>query len=120
MGDFIEELKARLDDIEEQANSLYQEKARIDEELREVTAKWNALRVIYENETKNLGKISDSFKRFAGMGVIAALKIIKAEQPNITRQQAHDILVKEGFDFRGKKSRRVVNFGWMALERSKK
>lgn len=80
----------------------------------------NAMRTVYEGEVRQFGGTDSSIKRFAGMGVIEALRIIKAEQPNITRQQAHEILVKEGFDFRGKKSKRVVNFGWMALERSKK
>ena len=121
-GDIREELQRRMGEEKERFDKLFAEKDLIEEELATINSRLGALRIVYENEVRRLGAPArrDRVSRFAGMGVIEALRIIKAEQPNITRQQAHEILVKEGLDFRGKKSKRVVNFGWMALERSKK
>jgi hypothetical protein len=125
MGDIRKELKGRMTAMMAKANSLRQERDEIDKKLEDISTQLNALRVIYESEAKRMGGVATSMQhlagmRFTGMGVIEALRIIKTEQPTVTRQQAHNILVKEGFDFQGKKSKRVVNFGWMALERSKK
>jgi len=121
-GDIREELQRRMGEEQERFDKLFAEKDLIEEELAAINSRLGALRIVYENEVRRLGALArgDRVSRFAGMRVIEALRIIKAEQPNITRQQAHEILVKEGFDFRGKKSKRVVNFGWMALDRKKR
>ena len=121
-GDIREELQRRMREEKGRFDKLFAEKDLIEEELTAINSRLSALRIVYEDEVRRLGVPARGRRvsRFAGMGVIEALRIIKAEQSNITRQQAHEILVREGFDFRDKKSKRVVNFGWMALKRSEK
>lgn len=120
MGDITKELEDRMAIMQGEVDILQRQRNEIDKKLQDMAMQLSAVRTVYEGEIKHFGGKGISIGRFAGMGVVEALGIIKAEQPNITRQQAHEILIKEGFDFRGKKSKRVVNFGWMALERREK
>jgi hypothetical protein len=120
MGDIRKGLEDEMAAMQTEASTLERQRDEIDKKLQDVTNQLNALRVIYDGQTRRFGARESSINRFAGMGVVEALSIIKSEQPHISREKAHDILVREGFNFRGKKSKRVVNFGWMALERSEK
>jgi regulator of replication initiation timing len=120
MGDIRKELKERLDAIEQKAQSLYREKARIDEELKEITEQWNALRLVYKRETEDLGEVGDSVNRFAGMRLVDAVALIRKERWGVTKKQVKEVLAKEGFDFRGKNPGKAVHFAWVAVDNRKK
>ena len=120
MGDIRKELEDRMNIIQTQVDDFQRQKDEIDKKLQDITTQLSAVRMVYESEVKRFGGDKSSINRFAGMKITEALRVIRNEQPQITKEQAHKILEKEGFDFRGKKPRRVINFAWVALERMKK
>ena len=120
MGDIRKELEDRMNVMQTQASDLQRQKDEVDRKLQDITTQLSALRTVYEGEAKRLGGGRSPINRFAGMKITGALQVIRNERPQITKEQAHKILEKEGFDFRGKKPRRVINFAWMALDRKKK
>lgn len=126
-GDIRQELVNRMAIVQKEIDNLKEQRAKIDKKLQDADLRLGALRVVYETERERFGEPSGplfakggkSF-RFAGMKVSQALKMVRKEQPEISKEQAHDILVKEGFDFGGKRSKSAVHFAWIALERSKR
>lgn len=121
--DIRHELGNRMSEIEEQIELLKEERNAIDKKIQEADSRLAALRTIYQMENERLGRIifvpTKEPSRFAGMKVTEALSLIRREQPEITKGQALRILKRQGFDFRGKKPRRVINLAWINLERSK-
>ena len=126
-GDIRQDLQERMAALQEEIDRLEHEREEAEERLDETKVKLSALAVAYEHENERLGKSSlplfrreGKSYRFAGMKVGDALKILKKENPKITKEQAYQILVKENFDFRGKRPKSALHFAWIALERSKK
>ena len=123
-GDIRRELEARITAIQKEIGSLHLEKAEIDAKLKYAEEKLSALRTVYGIEAERLGEIKvplfagkGTSYRFAGIKLTKALAILRQEQPKITKEQAHDILVKEGFNFRTNRTRSAVHFAWIALDR---
>lgn len=126
-SDIRAELEARIKEAQDQLSVLKEERDKIDEKLRAIESEHNALLIVYHIEAKRLGKptvppfIRERIgRRFAGMKLTEALATLRKEQPQITKEQAHKILVKEGFDFRSDRTRSAVHFAWVALGRRKK
>ncbi|MBC8274655.1 MAG: hypothetical protein H8E40_06790 [Chloroflexi bacterium] len=127
LTDIRKELEERIATIQREIGKLKVERAKLDEKLQDADRRMGALRVIYEAELERLGQPRGSLfvgtgksYRFAGMKVGQALKIIREEYPSITKEQAHDLLVKEGFDFGTKRAKSAVHFAWIGLERVKR
>jgi len=125
--DIREELKARMDEVQKQIDSLNEERDRIDNRLQVAHSKLKALREIYESEGERFGEPSlplwsgkDKTYRFAGMKLIDAVSLIRQEQPEINKKQVRQILEKADFDFRGKRPGTAIHFVWIALDRRKK
>ena len=123
-SDIRKELETRMTTIQKEIDKLKEEKAKIDKKLQDADLKLGALRVVYQTEAERFGEPSlplftgkGKSYRFAGMKITEALSILRKEQPEISKRQARDILEKEGFDFRGKRSLSAVHFAWVALER---
>lgn len=126
-GDIRKELGNRMAIVQRKIDRLKEERAAIDKKVQDANSQLSALRVVYDAEAERFGEPSgplfpkkDGPSRFAGMKVSEALKIIRKEQPEISKEQAHEVMVKEGFDFGGKRSKSAVHFVWIALERSKR
>lgn len=125
--DMRKELENRMNIIRKEIDRLKEGRAAIDEKVKDTESKLDTLRRFYEIEAERLGepnlppfgKGGKSY-RFAGMRVGEALKLLRREQPEITKEKAYKTLEKEGFDFGGKRPRSSVHFAWIALERSKK
>jgi len=114
-------------ELQREADSLLKDREKIDARLKDVGGKirvfQEALRIAserYGETSMPLFTGSGQPSRFTGMRVGEALKILKKENPKITKVQAYNILVKEKFDFRGKRPKSAVHFAWIALGRSKK
>lgn len=125
-GDIREELVDRMAAVLGNIDHLKEQRAKIDKQLQEESERLSALRIVYDAEAKRFGEPSGPLfpkrggpSRFAGMKVGQALKIIRQENPKITKEQAHKLLVKEGFDFGTKRSKSSVHFAWIGLERAK-
>jgi hypothetical protein len=126
-NDIRNELRARIAEAQKEIGVLQIDRTKIDEKLKDAEKRLNALRVVYAIEAERLGEVKTPLftekgapSRFTGMKLIDALAILKKEQPNITKKQAHDILVKEGFAFRSDRTLNAVHFAWIGLERSEK
>ena len=125
--DARQELADIIAELQSEADSLRRDRARIDAKLKDVDEKINVVRAAFAITSERHGEpIMPLFtekgqpSRFVGMKVGDALKILKKENPKITKEQAYKILVKEKFDFRDKRPKTAVHFAWIALERSKK
>jgi len=53
-------------------------------------------------------------------GIRQAVKELKENHPEMTRQEVLDTLIKNGFDFKGKKPANAVNLAWTSLGYSSK
>jgi len=127
MSDIRKELENRMALLQKEIDDLRRHREAIDRKLQEADSKMYALRVVYETESDRWGEPSlplfvgkRKSYRFAGMKLIEALELLQGENPEIDKKQAHDILVKEGFDFRTKRTLSAVHFAWIGLERKKK
>jgi septal ring factor EnvC (AmiA/AmiB activator) len=125
--DIRQELKNRMDAIQKEIDQLKDERAKIDKMLQDADSRLAALRTVFQSEAERLGKLSlplftkgEKSYRFAGMKITAALRIIRNEQPEISKREAQDILKNEGFDFRGKNPGQAVHFAWVVLDRKGK
>lgn len=123
-GDIREELEARMTEVQKEIGALQQERDKIEEKLQDAEVKLGALRRVYEIEAERLGEPriplfarKGAINRFAGMKLIDAIALLRKENPRIDKYAAHKQLVKEGFDFRGKRSLPAVHFAWVALDR---
>jgi predicted nuclease with TOPRIM domain len=126
LTDIRKELEERIATIQREITKLKVERSKLDEKLQDADRRMGALRITYESELERLGQPRGSLfagtgesYRFAGMRVGQALKIIRQENPKITKEQAHKLLVKEGFAFGTKRSKSAVHFAWIGLERAK-
>ncbi|MBM3119316.1 MAG: hypothetical protein FJ006_07185 [Chloroflexi bacterium] len=124
--DIRQELKNRMDTIQKEIDQLKDERSRIEKMLQDADSRLGALRTVYQIETERLGKPplplftkGEKSYRFAGMKITEALRIIRNEQPEISKRKAQEILKNEGFDFRGKNPGQAVHFAWVVLERAK-
>ncbi len=59
-------------------------------------------------------------KRHGTPGLKNALKELKQQNPQITKKEAGNILVKRGFDFGGKKPQRAVHMAWVNMGYARK
>jgi hypothetical protein len=121
------QLQHRMDKIQKEIDKLKGGREKIDRKLKEAQSRMNIWRQAYEMEVGRTGKprlpIStkeDKTYRFAGMRLVDALALVRQEQAGITKEQAHKILVEEGFNFRTGRSRNAVHFAWVALDNRKK
>ena len=126
-GDIRKELQSRISEIQKKMGELQTERANIDEKLKSYEEKITALRTVYSIEAEKYGEpkvplfVGEGVSyRFAGMRLIDALRLIKKEKPKIDKHDAHKLLLKEGFDFKGKRSLSAVHFAWIALENSER
>jgi septal ring factor EnvC (AmiA/AmiB activator) len=124
--DLRQELKNRMDTIQKEIDQLKDERSRIDKMLQDADSRLGALRTVYQIEAERLGRPSlplftkgEKSYRFAGMKITEALRIIRNEQPEISKRKAQEILINEGFDFRGKNTGQAVHFAWVVIERAK-
>lgn len=124
--DIIKQAKQRIDELHEKIQELEIKRIDISMDIKETQKEIEAWKIIFESESKRLGEPSGPLfnqttgsYRFAGMKIGQALRIIRLEQPEITKKDAEHILINEGFDFRGKNSGQAVHFAWVALEREK-
>jgi len=125
--DIRKELEAMIAEGQNQIGALQEEKSKIDKKLQEAESALSALRQVYELQAKRFGETRVRFwgregtpYRFAGMRLVDAIALLRKENPRIDKYAAHKQLVKEGFDFRGKRSLPAVHFAWIALDRKKK
>ena len=125
--DIRNELGARITEIQKEIGALQEEKAKIDDKLKDAEKRLSALRVVYGIEAERLGEPTVPLfvgkgapSRFTGMRLIDALALLKKEHPRITKRQARDRLVKEGFAFRTGRSLSAVHFAWITLEKKEK
>lgn len=125
--DIRQDLKNRMDERQKEIDQLKHERAKIDKMLQDAGSQLAALRTVYLIEDERLGKPSlplfakgEKSYRFAGMKITEALRVVRNEQPEISKKKAKGILENEGFDFRGKNPGQSVHFAWVVLERSKK
>lgn len=127
MVDLRGEFRNRIAEIEQEVNRLSEEKAKVEVKLQSAEAKLGIWQKAHQIETERwgepglplFGKNEKSY-RFAAMRLIDALVILKQEQPEITKQQAAEILKAQGFNFGAKKPNRVVHFAWVVLNKRKK
>jgi chromosome segregation ATPase len=124
VADIRAELVARMNRIEEEIEKHKEKRNEIEREIQGLDSKLAALRTIYEMENERLGKVDFKTEvvkpsRFSGMKATKALSIVRTENPEVGKKEAQKILEEGGFDFRGKKPRRVVHFAWVALDRRK-
>jgi len=124
--DIRQELGNRMKIIQNEITQLNDERAKIDKMLHDADSRLAALRAVYQIEAKRLGQSilplftkGEKSYRFAGMKVTEALRIIRNEQPGISKKEAQGMLEKEGFDFRGKNPGQSVHFAWVVLERAR-
>lgn len=127
MSDLRKDLEARIVKIQDAIMGLKERRGEIDKRLKEADQKLNALRVVYGIEAERLGERKGKLftgegvpSRFAGMRLVDALALLKKEHPGITKKQAHDKVVKEGFNFRTARTLSAVHFAWVGLNRRKK
>lgn len=123
-SDFRNKLESMMVEIQQKMASMRQQRDKIDEQLKDADSALAALRTVYEIESRRLGETKVPFwgregapSRFAGMKLIDAIALLRKENPRIDKYAAHKQLVKEGFDFRGKRSLPAVHFAWVALDR---
>jgi hypothetical protein len=124
--DIRKELAARMAEVQKEVDGLRKRKVEIDKKLEYADQKLRALRAVFVIESECHGEPGmplfagrDQPSRFTGMRVGEAIKILKNEDPHITKDQAYKILVKEKFDFGTKRAKSSVHFAWIALERAK-
>lgn len=122
-----QELESRMSAIQRQVDKLKEQKVRIDEKLHDANSKLAALRVVYEMEAERFGEqklplssTKGSRYRFIGMKLSEALTVLRKEQPEISKEEACQMLQKQGFDFRGKRPLTAVHFAWINLENKEK
>jgi chromosome segregation ATPase len=127
MSDIRQGLEERIKEALDEINKLLVEKDDTQAKLREAESRLNALRAVYDTESRRFGEYKPELmpkektsRRFAGMKLIEALDLLRKEQPVISKRQALQILESEGFDFRGKRPLTAIHFCWMALDRRKK
>jgi len=125
-SDIRTELEGMITEIQEKIGSLRGERDRIDKTLQDAESALGALRTVYQMQAERFGETKPSLfakggksYRFANMKLIEALELLREENPRIDKKEAHRILVKEGFDFRTKRTLSAVHFAWIALERRK-
>lgn len=124
--DIRNDLKDRMNETQREIERLTNERAKIDEKLQSAASKLAALRAVHLIEDERFGPSLSLYAkgeksyRFAGMNLTTALRVIRNEQPEISKKKAKVILENEGFDFRGKNHGQAVHFAWVVLERSKK
>ena len=125
--DVIKELEEMITETQKKIGVLQADKAKIDEQLKEAEGALSALRTVYGMKARSMGRTKvplftgkGTTFRFAGMKLTKALELLKKERPGINKKQAHDILIKEGFNFRTNRTRTAVHAAWTALGLRKK
>jgi len=125
--DIRQHLKNRIAELENKRKALEEKKVKILSSLADNARQLDALKTVYESEAGRFGEISaplfkqgEESYRFAGMKVGEALRIIRDEQPQITREEATKILQEGGFDFKGKRPISAVHFAFVAQDRERK
>jgi hypothetical protein len=120
-------LKDRIDKMQKEVSELENKRREIADHLVEKVRELEALKTVYGSESKRLGESAGPLfnqagksYRFAGMKVGEALRILLAEQPEVTKRQAAEILQKEGLDFGSKRPVHSVHFALVSLDRERK
>lgn len=123
-NDIRGDLKSRIQEIQQEIGKYQAKKAETEKILKDLDEKMVALRTVYAIEAEKHGESRAPLfsgegvsYRFAGMRLIDALRQIKKENPKIEKRMARDLLLKEGFDFKGKRPLTAVHFAWMVIER---
>lgn len=122
--ELITEISKKIDTITSDISRLQDEKRNCDTKIEDAQNRLTIWRQALEAERKESGiqqpplsSGKERLFRFTGMRLIDAIKIIREEQPDVTKQKTRDILEKDGYDFKGKRPGTAVHLAWVILDK---
>lgn len=119
MRDISNELSERLVSLQEEADAIKRKRQELDAQEREVENRLQALKTTMEWERVLHGK-SNGRAPWVGIDVGDAVRKVLRDHPRWEHAQIRDFLLKEGFDFKGKKPGLSVNMALQHIKRGAK
>lgn len=128
LKDIRSDLMDRMRALQERYDKLMAERDHLLEVIGYVSEDMKSLRRLLQAEEERFGRqlpmpVTSAAKapsRFAGMGLRDALMLLRKEKPDLIKAEAKKTLLKEGFNFGGKKPGPAVHMAWVNIERKKK
>ncbi|MBI2985125.1 MAG: hypothetical protein HYY45_00005, partial [Deltaproteobacteria bacterium] len=99
------------------------ERERLDAEAKQLESDIQALNEALQVEARATGhtivKSASNGSRLLGLRLVDAIRLLRQEDPKITKRGARHKLREVGFDFKGKRPGSAVHMAWTITERWK-
>jgi len=116
-------LQERLDELTEKHKTILAQRERLEAESKQLQNDIAALHEALNVEARATGhviaKSTSNGSRVLGLKLGEAIRILREENPKISKIGARNRLRDLGYDFKGKRPGSAVHMAWTVLERQK-
>jgi len=124
MTELHELLQKRIEELTEKHKKILSEREWLEAEAKQLQADIATLHEALNAEARRTGHTiskpaSSNGSRLLGHRLVDAIRILRQEDPKITKKGVKHKLREVGFDFKGKRPGSAVHMGWTITERWK-
>jgi len=116
-------LHTRLEELSAKHKALREKRQELDTEIKQLESDMVALNEALNVEARATGRViakpPSNGSRLLGLRLGEAIRILREENPKLTKRAIKHKLLEFGFDFKGKRPGTAVHMAWTQLERQK-
>jgi len=116
-------LQKRLDELTEKHKSILAQREQLEAQSKQLQTDIAALHEALNVEARATGqaipKTTSNGSRLLGLKLGEAIRILREENPKMTKRSVRWKLKELGYDFKGKRPGSAVHMAWVAVDRQK-